>query len=203
LSETEQHNLAVAVRYFTGSSSVKLDDGAWPLLWARLRKSPYSAYEFCYYVVHRRHPGKEGPEWHTLTWPNVMVSLDVWEDFMKWKTNRLTTIRLLVRQQNAALRCYLKNDFAADELLEGGRLDMSALVRLENALWLNQTAKLSSESLERLLKKHIAAAVETAVGNPEYLHFTPFFRHWAVQREGDKWAALRWQIQRIETTPTR
>jgi len=200
LSEAN-HTLADAVRYFTGKTDVGLRGGRWPLLWDRLEHCPHSAYEFCYFVVHR---DGDKPAWHKLLWQNFMTADSVWEDFLASKQRKLENIRLWVGQQNRALRCYLKNGFDAYELLHNGWLDMNALVRVENALRLvDDKGRLDSGALQALLSKYIPAAVELAVGVPEFLHFTPFFRRWASQQEGKQWMALQWQIQRIETMRTR
>ena len=197
-----EHGLAAAVRYFTGKKALSLESGAWPVLRKKLHECPYSAYEYCFFAAY--HNGLEAA-WQRLTWPNYMCSESVWAAFLVWKEDRMEVVRNIVRLQNHALRCYLRNGFPADELLTGSRMeDMNALVRLENAFCLREEGVLSEEPWRRLVEKHAAAAVELAVGSPEYLHFTPHFRRWAsTPREGEQWQALQWQIQRIESTNTR
>jgi hypothetical protein len=188
----------MAVCYFTKVVRDRAGQTPWHDLQERLRKSPYSPYEFCFFAAHPTGTA----EWQRLLWTTYMCSESLWQRFLAWKQDRLEYVRGIVRQQNQSLQCYLDNGLSADDLLTGTRLDMNALVRLENALRLRQEDRLGETLLLDLIRRFTDPATELAIGNPEYLHFTPWFRHWALQLEGDQWTALQWQIRRIERTMT-
>jgi hypothetical protein len=130
-----------------------------------------------------------------------MCSENVWQGFLEWKAGRLDEVRAIFEQQNRGLQCYLRNGFSAEELLTGSRLDLNALMILESAFRLQQEKQFKTDLLPVLIEKHAASAVELAIGSPEYLHFAPRFRCWALQRKGDPWTVLQWQIRRIENMP--
>jgi hypothetical protein len=186
------------MQFFLGKP-VTLRADLWGGLRKRLKESPYTAFEFCFFVAHRK--GLTAA-WDRLYWSNHMCSATLWEEFKDWKEKRLEQIRSVVSQQNRAMTCYLNNGFTAEELLLGTRLNMNPLVLLENALRLCHDERLEKAVRDNFILTHTSAAVDLAVGNPEYLHFCPWFRHWAAQQEGERWTALQFQIQRIERTTT-
>lgn len=160
-----RHTLEQAMAFFTGRPVGLLTSGRWPLLRDRLQQCPYSAYEFCWYAA--LEDDRKSGHWNRLRWHNYMTNTMIWQRFLQWKPSVLNLARNNVLFQNEALSCYLQNGLLAVELLTGNRLDMSSLVRLENALRLQQEHLLDEDELLRLVESRAAAAVELAVGIPE------------------------------------
>jgi len=192
LTKPTEFTLAEAVHFYLPSGRhVRWDKPEWKELRQRIRRSRYSPFEYCHFIIH------EVNDYGTanLVKMNMMTSPRMWDRFMAYKEHRLKNVRTMVRRQNEAAECYKKNEMPLTEILAGKFTSLNDVTRIELALFWRE--ELEPKDLDNIIRESAVPAMVLAIGSPEFLLFTPLFRKYVEEQEEPVWSTLQKIIIKI------
>ena len=191
MTKPTEFTLAEAVRFYLPSRPRRsLDKPEWNELRQRIRRSNYSPFEYCHFIIH------EVNDYGTanLVKMNMMTSPRMWDTFMVYKEHRLKNVRTIVRRQNEAAECYKKNNAPLMEILAGKFASLNDITRIELALFWRED--LEPGDLDIIIRESAIPAMILAIGSPEFLLYTPLFRKYVEAQEEPVWLTLQKIITR-------
>lgn len=191
MTSNTDFKLGDAIRFYLPTRRGRFyDKPGWEALKTRLKKSSFTPFEFCHFMIH------EVNDFGTanLTKMNMMTSPKIWERFLVYKEHRTQDVRTMVRRQNEAAECYKRNDVPLMEILAARFTSLNDITRIELALFWRE--ELEPDELDSVLQESAIPAMVLAIGSPEFLLFAPLFRKYAEDQEDPAWSTLQKIITR-------
>jgi len=150
-----------AISFHTGGAWVPYMSSQWSQLDHRIKSSPYSSWEFAFWVIHYVNgPGRLD----NLQKLNFLTKDGTWHDFLEWKTDcdRYARVQMDIHMDEAKTSARMRD---MEDVLMDDMLEIGPVARVEAALHLEAPGK--------VVEKYSSSAGDVLRGMPEFINHSP------------------------------
>ena len=176
---TSEIELQEAIALQTGVQfHPNMEDAHWRELAARIQSSPYTPFEYVYYVAHHEEvSGLTGS--HNLIKKNFVCHESTWDRFLDFKSDREYDVSLAARLQFDQAEMYVNSYMPKMRILTERFAELNSLIRIELALqWKDEIDS------QVVIDLYYDEAELQLRGNPEYAPYVPLFQQLKKEVDG-------------------